>query len=370
MDYETLDYNRHRWNRMLLNAFWFILLISILLESLYLTISAVPTDEFIIRYIIRPTLLQLGILLLTETGLRFLKPRYQDYVIIFASSLLASIIAYVHITINFLLIALFLPVVVSIFYFHTRKLVFALSNTLLTVYFLYFFNDELNSTVTLVGLTTITVMFLSFSLIAWGVMLRGRELMAHLKTYFESNQQLLVKTIWMDKLAKMDALTELYNHMTFHEYFEKLIEQNESNGLPLQLAILDIDNFKLVNDTYGHRAGDAVLQRVSELIRNKTCANDFVARYGGEEFAILFTDKSEADSLVVVEELRQEIASAPHDSLHGKPVTVSIGYAAYESGEGKEIFFHRVDEALYAAKSSGKNKTIIAAGRPIEIQLA
>ena len=101
----------------------------------------------------------------------------------------------------------------------------------------------------------------------------------------------------MDKLTKTDALTDLYNHMTFHEYFEKLIEQHEQNGLPLQLAIFDIDNFKLVNDMFGHRAGDAVLQRVSELIRSKVSTNDFVARYGGEEFAILFTDKLKMEAL-------------------------------------------------------------------------
>lgn len=370
MDYETLDYNRSRWNRMLLNAFWFILLISILLEGLYLTISEVPSDVFIIDYIVIPTLIQLGIILLSEAGLRLLKPKYQDYVIILTSSLLAFVLAYIHDSINFLLLALFLPVIVSVYYFHTRKLVFALSNTLLSVNVLYFFNEAVNSTITYVGLTTIIVMFSIFSLIAWGILLRGRELMGHLKTYFESNQQLLVKTIWMDKLSKMDALTELYNHMTFHEYFEKLIEQHERNDLPLQLAILDIDNFKRVNDTYGHRAGDAVLKRVSELIRSNTCMNDFAARYGGEEFAILFTDKSRADALEVVEGLRQEIASTPYEELNNTPVTVSIGFAEYSSNEGKEYFFNRVDEALYSAKNTGKNKTVISSNLAAENRLA
>lgn len=369
MDYETFDYNRHRWNRMLLNAFWFILLISILLESLYLTISEVPTEVFIITYIVYPTLLQFGIILLSEAGLRLLKPRYHDYIIIFTSTLLAFVLSYIHDSINFLMLGLFLPVIVSVYYFHTRKLLFALGNTLLSVNALYFFNEAVYSTITYVGLTTIIVMFSIFSLIAWGILLRGRELMAYLKTYFESNQQLLVKTIWMDKLSKMDALTELYNHMTFHEYFEKLIEQHECNSLPLQLAILDIDNFKQVNDTYGHRAGDAVLKRVSELIRNSTCANDFAARYGGEEFAILFTDKSQADALEVVEKLRLEIASMPQKELDGSPVTVSIGFAEYSSSEGKEYFFNRVDEALYSAKHTGKNKTVIASAQAAENQL-
>ena len=191
-------------------------------------------------------------------------------------------------------------------------------------------------------------------------MRRGRELMLYLQSSYESHQQLLVKTVWMDKLTKTDALTDLYNHMTFHEYFEKLIEQHEQNSLPLQLAILDIDHFKLVNDMFGHRAGDAVLQRVSEPIRTKVSANDFVARYGGEEFAILFTDKLKMEALKLVEQIRQDIAQAPHELQQGKSVTVSVGFAEYATGEGKEHFFNRADDALYKAKTTGKNKTVIA----------
>ena len=183
--------------------------------------------------------------------------------------------------------------------------------------------------------------------------------MLYLQSSYESHQQLLVKTVWMDKLTKTDALTDLYNHMTFHEYFEKLIEQHEQNSLPLQLAIFDIDNFKQVNDMFGHRAGDAVLQRVSELIRSKASTNDFVARYGGEEFAILFTDKLKMEALKLVEQIRQEIAQAPHELQQGKPVTVSVGFAEYIAGEGKEHFFNRVDDALYKAKNPERIKPLL-----------
>ncbi|MFC5652388.1 GGDEF domain-containing protein [Paenibacillus solisilvae] len=370
MDYESIDYNRYRWNRMLLNVFWIILILTILLEFLYLiTITEIPAFEFFTNFMLKPSALQLVVLLLTETALRVLKGKYQDYILILTSALLAVIIVEIHNSINYLLLALFLPVMVSIFYFHPKKLIFALCNTLMSLYGLYWSNTWMNDDITLVGLTTITVMFCVFSLIAWGILRRGRELMIYLKSSFESHQELLVKTIWMDKLTKTDALTDLYNHMTFHEYFEELIEQHEQNSLPLQLAIFDIDNFKQVNDMYGHRAGDAVLQQVSELIRKKTCANDFVARYGGEEFAILFTDKLKMEALKVVEQIRLDIAQAPHELQQGKTVTVSIGFAEYESGEGKEHFFNRADDALYKAKSTGKNKTVIAA-EPFESHLA
>ncbi|GGD74746.1 GGDEF domain-containing protein [Paenibacillus nasutitermitis] len=360
MDYESLDYNRYRWNRMLLSGFWLILLFSIFLECLYLTITEIPSKEFILIYMVKPTIFQLFTLVLAETLIRALKGKYQDYIMIVTSSLLAFILAYIHNSIDYLLLGLFLPTMVSIFYFHPKKMIFAYFITLASVYLMYGINDVMNENITLVGLTTITVMFSSFTLIGWGVISRGRELISHLKSSFESNQELLVKTIWMDKLAKTDALTDLYNHMTFHEYFEELIEQHESNRLPLQLALIDIDNFKHVNDTCGHRAGDAVLKGVAQLIRSKACSNDFVARYGGEEFAILFTDKKLSDAIEKIEEIRVHISELTHASLGGKPVTVSIGIGEYSASDDKERFFNRVDAALYKAKNSGKNRTIIA----------
>ena len=369
MDYESIDYNRYRWNRMLLNVFWIILIITIILESMYLTITEMPAFEFFTNYMLKPSVLQLALLLLTETAFRVLNGKFQDYILILTSALLAVIIVDIHNSINYLLLALFMPVMVSIFYFHPKKLFFALGTTLVSLYALYWTKAWMNDDITLVGMTTITVMFCVFSLIALGILRRGRELMLYLQSSYESHQQLLVKTVWMDKLTKTDALTDLYNHMTFHEYFEKLIEQHEQNSLPLQLAIFDIDNFKLVNDMFGHRAGDAVLQRVSELIRSKVSTNDFVARYGGEEFAILFTDKLKMEALKLVEQIRQDIAQAPHELQQGKSVTVSVGFAEYITSEGKEHFFNRADDALYKAKTTGKNKTVIAAESP-ESQLA
>ncbi|REE56355.1 diguanylate cyclase (GGDEF)-like protein [Paenibacillus taihuensis] len=360
MDYESINYNRYRWNRMLLTGFWSILVITIILECLYSTVTDLPLTQFFIEYMVRPSALLLGLLLLAELGLRLYNGRYQDYIVILTSTLIAFTIVYIHDSINYLILALFLPIMVSIFYFQTKKLLFALGNTLASLYIMYGTNYFLNNDISIVGLITISIMFCLFTLIAWGILRRGMELLSHLKSNFERNQELLVKTIWMDKLAKTDALTGLYNHITFHEYFEKLIDQHERYGLALQLAIIDIDNFKHVNDTYGHRAGDAVLMSVSEMLRSKARVNDFIARYGGEEFAILFTDQSRVESLTAVELIRDAISRLSQQSLDGKSVTVSIGFAEYTSEEGKEHFFNRVDMALYKAKNSGKNRTVVS----------
>ncbi|MFC4102968.1 GGDEF domain-containing protein [Paenibacillus xanthanilyticus] len=360
MNYENLDYNRARWNRMLLNGFWSILIITFFLECLYLlTVAEVARTTFITEYIVRPTIILLGILLSAESGIKLLRGKYQDYIMIITSAMLSAAIVYIHDSINYLLLALFLPVMVSIFYFHMRKLVFAFCVTITTLYVLYAVMPAMNAYLTAVSLTTISIMFLLFTLIAGGILMRGRELMTNLQTYFESNRDLMVKNVWMDKLSKTDALTDLYNHITFHEFFERLIEQHECNEVSVQLALIDIDNFKQINDTYGHRAGDAVLTRVAETIRANVNANAFVARYGGEEFAVLFTDITFEEAYEAVESIRNHVSRLPHEQLGGRSVTVSIGIGDYARNEGKEHFFHLVDEALYEAKHTGKNRTVV-----------
>jgi diguanylate cyclase len=210
------------------------------------------------------------------------------------------------------------------------------------------------------GLLAMGSILFVYSLIAFGVLARGRDVLIHLRSSYESNQELLVRTILMDKLAKTDALTETYNHMAFHEFKDKMVEQAESGRMELFLAVIDIDNFKTVNDTYGHKAGDAVLKKVASIARSKTGSNDVVARYGGEEFALLFTEKCFPEVFDLIENIRKAIADFAHDALGGHAVTVSVGLNRYIPGMDKEALFQGADAALYVAKYSGKNRTALA----------
>ncbi len=185
---------------------------------------------------------------------------------------------------------------------------------------------------------------------------RGKEVFDSLQETLVTKQELMVRNILMDKLSKMDTLTELYNHMTFHEYLDNLIEQNAQYKFPILLAVLDIDNFKRVNDEYGHRAGDSVLVRVAAVIRDKLRPNDFAARYGGEEFAIIFADCSFEEAYTVVERIRREVSAIVHEELGYQAVTLSAGLQQYEANTGKEKLFKGADSSLYAAKRSGKKQ--------------
>lgn len=365
MDLESINYNRHRWNRSLVNIFWILLLLSVAMECLYLTITEESAADFIKYYIVRPTLLQLAVLLLTEAALRTTDKQYMDYIIISSSTLFASILVFVHVTIDYLIIGLFFPVLVSVYYFSGRKLLYAYCNTLASLYCFYFFGSTLRENITVVGLLTITILFSSFALISMGILLRGKELMRHLVQSYESNQELVVKTMVMDRLASTDGLTELYNHRIFQDKLGKMIEgceqkQGEQSSC-LHLALLDIDNFKQINDECGHSAGDEVLKSVANILRKLAYNNgNYAFRYGGEEFALLFSSRTREDVVQTMEQIRIEVSKLKHPMLKDTSVTISAGIGEYHPGEGKHPFFIRIDEALYTAKKNGKNRILFA----------
>ncbi|WP_219640367.1 GGDEF domain-containing protein [Cohnella sp. CFH 77786] len=361
MSLPSMEFNQKRWNRLLLSGYWVTIFLSVLVELLYmLHASELPRSEFFPKYIALPTSLMFAAVLTAEASVRLLSPKWHDYVLISTASLLALIVTSIHTTLDYLLFFLCFPNMISIFYFQYKKLAFAIAATFASLFFLYAVIPEIHRSMSFIDLLCITVLLAIYSGIALGVLARGRETLRHLRSSYESNQELLVRNIMMDKLAKTDALTDTYNHMAYHEFVEKLVEQAEKGLLHLQIAVMDIDNFKKVNDTYGHRAGDNVLREVASIARSKVGPNDFVARYGGEEFVILFTELAYPAAFDTVEEIRRTVAETPHDSLGGLAVTVSVGVNRYVPGMGKERFFQGADAALYHAKRTGKNRTVAA----------
>lgn len=170
-------------------------------------------------------------------------------------------------------------------------------------------------------------------------------------------QELLVRSAIMENMSKVDALTDMYNHRTFQEYFDTIIEQVSRADRSLQLAILDIDDFKKINDTFGHSVGDIILKRIASKIKTMVTAEDITARYGGEEFAVILTNKTMKQSLRLLESIRKTIQDEMHVELN-KNVTVSIGVHEYYKGEAKEEAFNKADKALYKAKRKGKNMIV------------
>jgi diguanylate cyclase (GGDEF)-like protein len=166
----------------------------------------------------------------------------------------------------------------------------------------------------------------------------------------------------LNVISNTDALTGLASRRRFTEALEREVARSLRYGAPLTLLLIDVDQFKRVNDQFGHAAGDRALGRVADSLRSTCRQTDLPARYGGDEFALLLPETTGEKGL----QLAQRIAVALRDpALEGPedpPLTLSIGVAQLAPGERVAALARRADQGLYQAKSSGRNRAILAPG--------
>jgi len=169
-----------------------------------------------------------------------------------------------------------------------------------------------------------------------------------------SKSELEVANRRLESLASTDGLTGLVNHRAF---FEALNQELSDPQKALSIISLDVDNFKMYNDTYGHPEGDTVLRMVAEAIKAVSRNNDIVARYGGEEFVVLLPGADSASAAIVAERMRRAIESQPWPR---RKVTASFGVATRSAHSASELLVSEADAALYASKREGKNRVTVA----------
>lgn len=169
------------------------------------------------------------------------------------------------------------------------------------------------------------------------------------------------------EMAVTDQLTGLYNRRYLASHLSAMFDRACWTGRPLSIMVLDIDHFKTINDTHGHDVGDKVLRDFADRISNSVRGIDLACRYGGEEFLIAMPDTDMAFAAVVAERLRAEVAEHKFEVLKGGEslrVTVSIGLASTELGlesDSAQKLIKRADDALYEAKSAGRNRVMNSA---------
>ena len=157
--------------------------------------------------------------------------------------------------------------------------------------------------------------------------------------------------------AMVDPLTGIPNRLAYIERLEQEVARWSRYGSPLVLTVWDVDRFKLINDTYGHQAGDKVLSVIAKLLHKQVRETDFVARYGGEEFVLLLPETTLENAAVVGEHLRKSVEECEfHFRGTRVPITISCGMSQFAEGDAAEKVFARADAALYKAKESGRNQ--------------
>jgi len=189
---------------------------------------------------------------------------------------------------------------------------------------------------------------------------QGREELAAInKTLRKKNKEL-------HELSITDSLTGLYNRKHLMETLDKEVARSKRHKHDFVVLVVDIDDFKEYNDTYGHLAGDEVLSRLASVFKKSVRSCDYVARYGGEEFILVLPEIGPKDGVKAAERIRKKVVKEKFAG-DGKPiqVTVSVGVASYpKDGDDPQAIIRHADAALYQAKESGRNQVVLAGETP------
>jgi len=173
----------------------------------------------------------------------------------------------------------------------------------------------------------------------------------------QTNLQLQQREAQITAISLTDPLTGVGNRRQLEESMAKEISRAERGEGKLCAVMADLDQFKTVNDLYGHDSGDKVLVAFANLLRQQTRPTDTVIRIGGEEFLVLMPHTDLQHALIVSERIRSALAGTPIEPL-AAPTSASFGVAELKTGETGDALLHRADKALYAAKHSGRNRVI------------
>jgi diguanylate cyclase (GGDEF)-like protein len=191
---------------------------------------------------------------------------------------------------------------------------------------------------------------------------RYAELEQRMLSLQRENLDLIVRNRTLSEVSSRDALTGLYNRWFVIEKLDSELNRALRHGSPMSLLMLDVDHFKRVNDTFGHAAGDQVLQAIGKLLRESCRVYDVAGRYGGEEFCIVLPETRPGNTSVVAERIRSRLAATELPCGETSIiVTASIGVAGMDTPADNEALspaalIERADRALYSAKNRGRNR--------------
>ncbi|OPH56398.1 hypothetical protein BC351_28310 [Paenibacillus ferrarius] len=356
---QNLTDQEMKWVRKVWISYWYIIgvqFVAQLFSYLFLPYDA-QAVEFYFYVLLYPTL-KMSLTVSLGWVVNKAMKKYSFHTLLIAGTILAILIIKLNTDIRIISALFLLPIFVSVIFYRIRLTLFSAILQLVGFLFVYITDESYRNHLSNFDVVAIPCFLGLCTLLASIIMIRGRELQEALRHTMTAKQELMIQYAVIRKQAKMDSLTNLYNQASFYEHFDIAMAYGGDRSSSFFLALIDIDNFKTINDTYGHLVGDVVLARVAKVIKETITPNDIAARYGGEEFALLLFETNFDKALKLVETIRATVFSLQHEEMAGTSVTISIGITSYEPAMSKEALFERADINLYKAKRTGKNKIV------------
>lgn len=352
------------WRDKIIRVFYIIIVLIFIVEvTVFISFrgkglldEGVTDFHYIIKYIVLPILI--NTLLVTgchRINAMSIKAPIKNYAVLITVSLFAAVIAFVHFIIAAILTIFSIPVFLTILFGQKRitSVITVLNGILLILSAIHTYMYD-NS-----------IFFFLNAAVAFTMLISAYLLSTVLIAYNKANSDYIYTSyktqLSLNEQARNDSLTGLYNRKTFQSLLKVSIEKARNMRSPMALAIIDLDDFKDINDTFGHLEGDQVLLHFTEMIRQQCCDGDaYISRYGGDEFAVIFPKASKELAYLRLETLRQRCKQVPQSKVRSGEISFSAGISHFVEGDVNEtLLFHQADSALYQAKENGKGQTVV-----------
>lgn len=333
------------WNKKVMHWIWIciglVIFIQVLLFIFYQPVPECSKSQYWETFVLRPSVAIV------------LEAAFMELLIRPLGKLLGTVVV-VHSSVSYMCMVLTYPVIFATVY---REKVFkyvAFAMCIMVYAFITYgvvpsteFKPENSKEVYLVIFIGFTIVAFSFS-----------KVLASVVVNFEKeNQKICEEKDKILEISQRDSMTGLYNHKLFYEKLDEELQKCNTDR-HLSLVIIDIDNFKSINDTFGHASGDNVILKIVSIIRENMEECDVAARYGGEEFGLILVGKGEMEAFNIAERIRRSVESAVVEGVE-RTITISLGMMEVRPKDKNGILlFKEVDSALYEAKQTGKNKTV------------
>jgi len=360
------NYSMNEWRNKIEKTLWIIVLLIFFVEIVVFFISK-PFNEldgkkiinYLLEFVLVPSFLNILCLVTNKKIQKSLKhsTKTKNYSIVIAALVISFVVAFTHYVTSITLSSFVVPVFMTTLYADkriTRNISLVAIVLVLAVIihstrklgWYYFFINIFAAYIFLIASCYLTNVFIDY-----------------IRVNKEYICESYAKQLELFEKTRTDSLTNLYNQQTFMQKIQSSIEDMNMNKKLLCVVILDVDNFKAVNDTYGHLSGNQVLVKLSELLLNlKGNENNddiFLSRYGGEEFCLIIKDKTIEEVYEIIESVRIGFSNIRYSFQQNSSITFSAGITEYREGQSAEDIFNNADKALYQAKNSGKNKTLV-----------